>query len=64
MLVPDILWYEKSILGWFGQPGCTCEKKLGANYEQRLRAGFLCFQGQKKFENIIASALKSCIEKR
>ena len=21
MLVPDILWYEKSILGWFGQQG-------------------------------------------
>ena len=29
MLVPDILWYEKSILGWFGQSGSTVKKSLG-----------------------------------
>jgi hypothetical protein len=27
MLVPEILLYEKSILGWFWQLGRTCEKK-------------------------------------
>ena len=28
MLVLDILRYEKSILGWFGHPGRTCETKV------------------------------------
>ena len=41
------------------------KKKLGADYEQPLRAFFSCLRGQKKFEfifeNIIAFALKSCI---
>ena len=41
------LWHEKSILGWFGQPGQYCEKKFGANYEQLLRPVFLCFHGEK-----------------
>ena len=50
MLVPDILWYEKSILGWFRQPGRTCQKKkLGVNYQQLLRAFFYVFKGKKNF---------------
>ena len=57
-----IIW----ILGWFGQLDRTCEKKLGADYEQLLRAFFFyVFKGKKFFfKNIIASALKSYIEKR
>ena len=46
----------------FGPVGIT-EKKIWANYEQLLRAFFLCFLRQKenfKFKNIVASALKSC----
>ena len=39
------------------------KKKLGADYEQLLRAVFSCFQGQKNnlkyFKNIAPSALKS-----
>ena len=41
------LGYEKSILGWFGQPGHTCEIKVWADYEQLLRPVFLCFHDQK-----------------
>ena len=40
------------------------KKKIGADYEPLFRVFFSCFQGQKKIENIVASALKSCIEKR
>jgi hypothetical protein len=47
MSLGTCLWYEKSILGWFGQPGCTCEKKIGANYEQLLRPVLLWFHGHK-----------------
>ena len=46
---------------------CSVKKKLGADYEQLLRVCFSTFCGQKKniyFENIVATALKSCIEKR
>ena len=59
-------FYEKYlrfalVLGWL-----AIQKKMGADYEQLLRAGFSCFQGQKDlnffFENIVASALKSCIK--
>ena len=39
------------------------EKKVGANYEQLLRAFFFMFSRDFFFENITASALKSCIEK-
>ena len=71
ILVGTYLWYEKSILGWFGQPGLYLKKKFEANYEQLLRLVFLSFHGQKidfkfvKFvKNIVTFALKSCIEKR
>ena len=41
-------------------------KKVWADYEQLLREVFSTFCGQKKkkFEIVVASALKSCIEKR
>ena len=42
------------------------KKKFGADYEQLLRSGFLCFHGQKIslkfFENTVAFALKICLE--
>ena len=44
------LGYEKSILGWFGQPGQYCETKFGADYEQLLRPVFYVFMGKKKFK--------------
>ena len=48
MLVPDILWYEKSILGWFWQLSRTCEKKsLGPIMSNFWGYFFLRFQGQK-----------------
>ena len=41
-------------------------KKMEADYEQLLSVVFSCFQGQKNdlifFENIVVSALKSCIK--
>ena len=37
-------------------------KKIWADYEQLLRAVFSCFHRQKNVENIVASALKSCIK--
>ena len=42
-------FYGTGIEIWagFGPVGNT-EKKLGADYEQLLRAVFLCFRGQKK----------------
>ena len=55
------LYYEKSILGC--GLGWTVKKKVWADYEQLLRPIFLSFHGQKiQFENIVGSALKSCIE--
>ena len=52
----------------FWAVGWTVLKKVWADYEQLLREVFLTFCGQKIkkkfFENIVASALKSCIEKR
>ena len=61
---PDLL--RKSILGLFGQSGRTCEKKFGADDEQLLRPVFFMFSWARNkyffFENIVASALKSCIE--
>ena len=44
-----------------GSRAVLVKKKLGADYEQVLRAFFM-FLRRKKIENIIASALKSCIE--
>ena len=56
------IWAVGCGLGW------TVLKKVWADYEQLLRVCFSTFCGQKKkkkkFENIVASALKSCIEKR
>ena len=55
------IWAVGWCLGW------TVLKKVWADYEQLLREVFSTFCGQKKkifFENIVASALKSCIEKR
>ena len=60
---------EIEIWAGFGSVGNT-EKKIGADYEQLLRAFFSCFQGQKNIakilENLVmnfkASALKSCIK--
>jgi hypothetical protein len=46
MSLGTFLKYEKSILGWFGQPGQYCEKKFGPDYEQLLR---LVFMGKKYF---------------
>ena len=53
-------WAVGCGLGW------AVSKKVWADYEQLLREVFSLFRGQKinKFENIVASALKSCIEKR
>ena len=36
----------------------TILKKIGAKYEQLLRAFFSCFQGQKFFFGTVVSALK------
>ena len=59
-------FYGTGIEIWagFGPVGNT-EKKVWADYEQLLRVVFSTFLGQKKyiFENIVASALKSCIKK-
>ena len=55
------LWAVGCGLGW------TVLKKVWADYEQLLGQVFSTFLGQKKkkkIENIVASALKSCIEKR
>ena len=56
------IWAVGCGLGW------TVLKKVWADYEQLLREVISTFCGQKKkkkkFENIVASALKSCIEKR
>ena len=46
---------EKEMRAVFGPVGNT-EKKVLADYEQLLRAFFLCLK------NIVASALKSCIK--
>ena len=56
------IWAVGCGLGW------PVLKKVWADYEQLLREVFSTFCGQKRkkkfFENIVASALKSCIEKR
>ena len=44
----------------FGPVGNT--EKNWADYEQLLRALFLCFHGQKKLKMSVASTLKSCIK--
>ena len=58
----NLFWAVGCGLGW------AVGKKVWADYEQLLREVFSTFCGQKKkkkkFENIVASALKSCIEKR
>ena len=60
------LQYEKSIMGWFKQPGQYWKNSLGqlcAVYE----GVFFCFRWQNLnlnfFENIVAPALKRCMEK-
>ena len=45
----------------FGPVGITERKNL-ADYEQLLRPVSSNFHGQKRFTNIVASALKSCIK--
>jgi hypothetical protein len=45
-----------------GSQAVLVKKKFGADYEQLLRPVFICFHGEKK-KNIVASALKNCIEK-
>ena len=49
-----------------GSRGCREKKRVCADYEQLFLGGVSTFCGQKIFffENIVASALKSCIEKR
>ena len=58
-------FYGTEIEIWAGLgPVGNTEKKIGADYEQLLRAFFSCFHGQKKIiQNIVASALKSCIKR-
>ena len=50
-------WAVGCGLGW------TVKKKVWTNYEQLLREVFVG-KKKKKIENIVASALKSCIEKK
>jgi hypothetical protein len=55
---------EIEIWAGFGQDGKLLKKNILVDYEQLLRSVYSCFQGQKKikyFENIVLSALKSCI---
>ena len=58
MIEKNRFWAVGCGLGW------AVEKKAWADYEQLLRVIFSTFCGKKKFENIVASALKSCIEKK
>jgi hypothetical protein len=51
-------WAVGCGLGW------AVGKKVWAYYEQLLREVFSTFCGEKKIENIVSFALKSCIEKR
>ena len=60
-------FYGTEIEIWAGfRPVDSTEKKNGDDYEQFLRAGFPCFNAQKKrcylFLNIVASALKGSIK--
>ena len=62
---PEISWYGKSILGcglWLGLD--RGKKGSGPILSNFFGCFFQFFMGKKKIENIIASALKSCIEKR
>ena len=52
-------FFETGIVIW---AGIRLKKRVWADYEQLLRVVFSCFQGQKKFKNIVASALKSYIK--
>ena len=62
---PEISQYEKSILGSGLWPGLDCGKKgSGPILSIIFGCFFQFFMGKKKIENIVASALKSCIEKR
>ena len=50
-----------------GSRGCREKKRVWADYEQLFWGVFFNFlwsKKKKKFENIVASALKSCIEKK
>ena len=51
-------WAVGCGLGW------AVGKKVWADYEQLLREVFSTFCGQKKIENIVASALKKLHKKR
>ena len=51
-------FYDMKNQFWAG----TCEKKVWGRLWATFEGGFYVFKG-KKNENIIASALKSCIEK-
>ena len=58
-------FYGTGIEIWAGfGPVDITEKNIWADYEQLLRPLFSSFNGQKKskLENIVASALKSCIK--
>ena len=63
------LWYEKLILGCWLWVGLGCGKKGLGRLWATFEGGFFNFLWANKnknkfFENIVASALKSCIEKR
>jgi hypothetical protein len=57
---------ENQFWAGLGSRAVLVKNKFGANYEQLLRPDFYVFMGKKLtqifFENIVASALKSCIE--
>ena len=58
-LFPTFYDMKNQFWAGLGSQAVLVKKKFGADYEQLMRAFFLCFQGQKKsFGNIIASALK------
>ena len=57
-------FYGTGIETWdgFGLVGIT-EKNIWADYEQLLRPGFSsCHRQKEENDNIVASALKSCIK--
>ena len=64
--VGTFLWYEKSILGCWLWVGLDCGIKGLGRLWATFEGGFFNFlwAKKKKIENIVASALKSCIEKR
>ena len=61
---PEILLYGKSILGCWLWPGLHRGKKGSGPILSKFLGGFFNFLWAKKIENIVASILKSCFEKR